>query len=551
MDPARLGYAVLFAFAGVVCLGVIPRARRLSDADTRRGLVALLVTCGGWALLTVGQVIAGSLAVKTSLYTIGLAFGFATVFPWLYFCSAYSGRRYHHNPTLRALAVACYLTVVGLKFTNPVHGLYFAATLDPTPFPHLVIQRSLLNWLTTVLAYLLSAAGFLMLFQVLRRSGYSTESLWVTVGFAALPVLPSVAAIVPGVAILDLSYEPIGVALFALGVLYFVEEKFTSVRRFGREQLFDEIADPVVVLDDEDRVLEYNEAAPALFPSLEGAVGQPLTDVAAQLTATPDESEVVSISTDGRERYFVRRTSELTVGAVRVGCVLVLTDVTELERNRRELTRQNAQLDDFAAAVDHELRNTVSLIEGYAEIAREHADDESTDDALAVIERTSARMAGIVGDLTTLARYGQTLDETKPCDLEQTVRAAWERTTPEGLTLTVEQSGTVTASPDRLTALFDAAFEFASVTGADNVTIGYEAGELTITTDGDPIPNDRCEAALNYNAAVPSAKAGMLLPNVRTLATVHGWQTALDPEYEDGVRIQITGIEDTAPPVET
>lgn len=548
MDPARIGYALLFGLAGAVCLGVIPRAQQLSDADTRRGLVGLLATSGGWALLTAAQVLADPLTVKTGLYTIGLAFGFATVFPWLYFCSAYSGRRYHRIRTFQILAGVIYLFTVGLKFTNSIHGLYFATTLDPMPFPHLVVQRSLLNWATTILAYGLSGVGFLMLFRVLRRSGYRTESLWITVGFAALPVVPSIATFVPGVGILDLSYEPVGVALFALGVLYFVEEKFMSVRRFGRERLFDEIADPVVVLDDDDQILEYNEAAVALFPSLNGAVGRPLVETAPPLTDTPDETEVVSLSTGGEERYFVRRTNELMVGTARIGYVLVLTDVTELERGRRELTRQNEQLDDFAAAVDHELRNTVSLIDGYAEIAREQSDDEATADALAVIERTSARMAGIVGDLKTLARHGQTIDTMEPCDVERIARGALERTGMEGLTLAVEGSGTVTASPDRLTALFEAVFEFAGVTNSTHVVVAHDDGELTITADGDPIPNGRCEEALDYNAAVPSAEAGMLLPNVRTLATVHGWETRLDPNYDEGVRIRLTGIADTGPP---
>ena len=539
----RLAYATAFGVAGLLCLAVLPRTRVLSDVDTRRGFAALLTLCGLWALTTVAQLLVDMAALKTALYTVGLTFGFATVFAWLYFCSAFAGRRFHREPVAQALALGAFLLVVGLKFTNPLHGRYFVATVNPTPFPHLVVQRLPLDLTITTFAYVLSAAGFYLLFQTLRRSEYRTQSLWVLVLAAGVPALPSIAAAVPGVALLDLNYEPIGVAVFGLGVVYFVEEKFVSIARFGRERLLDEIDDAVLVLDDDDRVLEYNTAALDTFPDLRDGMGRPLDEVAPEIAAVPEGSDVLTVRRDGEERYLVCRENELTVGTTDIGTVFALTDVTRLERSRRELRRQNEQLDDFAAAVDHELRNTVSLVEGYTSLARAETEDPAADEAMAVVERTAARMADIVGDLTTLARYGQTLDETVPCRLEAVTRTAWDRTDTSKMSLTIDGDATVQADPDRLAELFEAVFKFASVNGAGQVTVEYDGDTLGITEDGDPIPADRRGDAMDYNAAVPSAEARMLLPNAQTLATVHGWQTGLDPEYDAGVRLHITGID--------
>jgi signal transduction histidine kinase len=542
----RLAYATAFAVAGLLCLVVLPRTRLLSDVDTRRGFAALLALCGLWALTTAAQLLVDMVALKTALYTVGLSFGFATVFAWLYFCSAFAGRRFHREPVVQALALGVYLLVAGLKFTNPIHGRYFVVTTEPTPFPHLVVQRLPLDLTITAFAYVLSAAGFYLLFQTLRRSEYQTRSLWVLVLAAGLPALPSIAAAVPGVALLDLNYEPIGVAVFGLVVLYFVEEKFVAVSRFGRERLFDEIDDAVLVLDADDRVLEYNTAALDTFPDIRDGAGRPLNEVAPEIAAAPGDSDVLTIRRDGEERYLVCRESELAVGTTDIGTVFALTDVTQLERGRRELRRQNEQLDDFAAAVDHELRNTVSLVEGYTALARAETEDPAADEAMAVVERTAARMIGIVGDLTTLARYGQTLDETVPCRLEEVTRTAWERTDTGGMSLTIDGDATVQADPDRLAELFEAVFEFANLNGAGQVTVEYDGDTLSITEDGSPIPPNRRGAAMDYNAAVPSAETRMLLPNAQTLATVHGWQTSLDPEYDAGVRLRITGVDGEA-----
>ncbi len=34
----------------------------------------------------------------------------------------------------------------------------------------------------------------------------------------------------------------------------------------------------------------------------------------------------------------------------------------------------------------------------------------------------------------------------------------------------------------------------------------------------------------------------MKLPNVRSLANVHGWEVAIDTDYQDGVRVVVSGV---------
>ena len=47
-EPLFLACLLVFAVAALACFVSIRRAQAINDPDTRRGLVALLLTSGGW-----------------------------------------------------------------------------------------------------------------------------------------------------------------------------------------------------------------------------------------------------------------------------------------------------------------------------------------------------------------------------------------------------------------------------------------------------------------------------------------------------------------------
>ncbi|MFC7115059.1 hypothetical protein ACFQH2_08980 [Natronoarchaeum sp. GCM10025703] len=98
-----------FAAAAILCFLALLRARKVTDRDTRIGLMGLLTTSGCWSLSYVGYFVLPTDELTNIIYVLGLTVGFATVGWWLYFCSAYTGRTYHQNRQLRQLAVGVYL----------------------------------------------------------------------------------------------------------------------------------------------------------------------------------------------------------------------------------------------------------------------------------------------------------------------------------------------------------------------------------------------------------------------------------------------------------
>ena len=532
-----LVYALLFAVAGVVCTAGARHARRIEDVDTRHGLVALLATSGSWAVAHALLLLVPSTDLKTVVYLVGLILGFSTVFAWLYFCSAYTGRTYHRRSAYRRAAVALYLVVVAVKVTNPLHHLYFTTAVVAEPFRHLAIQQGLFHWIVTGLSYLLAGVGMFALFEAFTESEYDATPLAGLVALAGLPVVLDIVGYATPM-LLDMIHAPLGVAAFTLGVLFVFEDRFFAV------QLTGDVDGPTIFLDDDGRVREFNAAARRLFPALDDAVGEPTDAVPGLATALDAADDVVTVDVDGERRHYVVSENAFEVGQGSLGYIVVLSDVTRIERKRRELERHNRQLEDLSDGMRHELRNAVTVVRGNVRWAMARLEDGDVDgarDALRTATDTTDRTTQLMNDFATLAQYGRTMTDPVTVEFRDAVRAAWPEAEAGALdaSLTVEGDGTVEADPARFELLFARAFEFALDNGASTVVVEHRDDGVTITGDGDP-PTGDPERYFDYGDAVANTTRGTALPMVRTLAQVHGWHATVDPDYQHGVRLVVS-----------
>lgn len=529
-------YQVAFGLATLGSVVGLNRARRVTDHDTRRGLVGVLLASAVWAgsqtfLFTVPD---SELAI--SVYLAGLVAGFATVFAWLYFVSAYTGRTYHRNRTLRGLGLGAYLLVVGIKVTNPLHELYFRTTFVDEPFPHLAIQQGLLHWTITGFSYCLAAIGLFLLFELYGSADYDARGLAGLVALTGIPVVFDIVGYATD-AFVDVIYAPLGVAAFAIGTLYVYQDRFFAV------QLASEVDDAVVFLDDDDRIRDFNRQAASYFPDLEGAIGHPVASVPSLEESLDDTEGVYEHDRDGDRRYYLVSRETFELGRVAIGQLVLVTDVTDVESERREVKRQDDQLEEFAVGIRHELRNSLTVIRGHlanAADALEAGDVETARSSLSTATESAEHMTGTVDGLATFAQHAQTITDTEPVPFPDVAREARQRVDAPDLTVDVVGDGDVVADPTRLETMLAKTYEFAAATDADTVRVTLDADGFRVETDGLAIPDEDLDRAFDYGDAVPTAAAGMTLPGVRTLGRVQGFTVDLDPAYDDGVRIDVT-----------
>jgi PAS domain-containing protein len=627
LTPLSAVYVAAFTLATVGCVVAAWQARGVGGRDVRRGLVGLLVTSAVWAGAQAGGLAVTWRSGATALYVVGLVAGLSSVGAWLYFCSAFAGRSYHREPAYRRAALAVFLVVVAVKLTNPLHGLYYTIAVVNEPFTHVTVQHQALHWGVTVLAYGLSAVGLYQLFVTFRGSKVPTRSLAALTGVTALPVLLDVVAHVPGAPLLQVNYEPIGVAVFAVGTLFLAEETFERVCWTGSQQVLAVLDEAVLVVDDAGALRDFNAAAARLFPAVDDdGVGRPLETVAPAVAAVldteraapesgthtsgtpggsveprpesrssspsslegstttspsrPDDATGTGVQSDltdgtsepGPERgivsldrsdgagHYLVRTVPLTLGPQRVGRAVVCSDVTRVERQRRSLAsqgrrleRQRDQLEGFAAAVTHELRNVLAIAEGHTGVAGSALAAGDTDRATESIETVDDaldRMGQVVSDLTALARLGQPVSDPDTVDVRSTVASVEPDAAGADVELVVRGAGTICADAPRLRELVANGVHLAAGTDADRLAVVVRADGVDLVTDGATLDGS-ADRFFEYGQAVPTAETGMCGPNVQALARAHGWKVAVAPagattdddpipEGDVGIRIRVS-----------
>ncbi|SEH63645.1 Signal transduction histidine kinase [Halopenitus malekzadehii] len=207
-----------------------------------------------------------------------------------------------------------------------------------------------------------------------------------------------------------------------------------------------------------------------------------------------------------------------------------------IQRHREELERRSAQLEEFAGTVSHDLRNPLNVATGYLELARETGDDEYFDR----IEDALSRMDRLIGDVLTLAREGEGIDETKPVDLGAVARDAWGFVETSDAELVVDANRTVEADPNRLQQALENLYHNAVEHAGPDVTVRVEtiADGFAVADDGPGIPAGDREAVFEAGHSSDPDGTGYGLAIVETIAEAHGWDVRCGAGADGGARFE-------------
>jgi len=532
-------YVTTFGVAALACVGSLTRLQQITDPDTRRGLWALLATSGGWAAAHVGFLVSPTRPLKLGWYTLGLVLGLAAVGAWLYFCSAYTGRTYHQHPTYRLLAIGVYIVLVAVKVTNPVHQEYFTTTAVATPFPHLSVYTGPLHWTVMAFSYALAFVGYFMLLELFTEIDLDTRPLVALVGITALPVIFDLIGYTTPF-LIDITYEPLGVAVFAVGVI------FVYIDRFDAVQLAAERDTPVIALDADNNIRETNHAARTIFPALADAHRTRLETTLPEVADCLDSDDpILKHQQDGAPQYY--RLTEAPYGTVKAGLgrTIVFSDVTERERYRRELERQNDRLEQFASMVSHDLRNPLNVAQGRFKLLSEEVAQD--DDNAAAVERALTRMEELIEEILTLARDGQPVEQWDAVLLSSVVTDCWKLVETGDTDVRVEDDIAFRADPKRVQRLFENLFRNAVDHGGPDVTVTVGAlpdqSGFYVADDGPGIPDEERDSVFEPGFTTREEGTGFGLAIVAEIVGAHGWEVQITEGDTSGARFEIRGVE--------
>ncbi|WP_033343477.1 diguanylate cyclase [Catenuloplanes japonicus] len=357
---------VLFLAAAAVSAGIALVAwRRRTDASGFGAIAFLNAGLAGWSALDAAELAVRDPRPLEIIMAVSFVFVCAVVVGWLLLSYALADRVWHPSRRLILLLsiepALCVLTAL----TNPWHGLFVTGFRPAGLDGGLVATYGPLFWAHTVYSYAVLAFAF---YRVVRLWS-ATSSRYRAATFAVIISLPSAILNLVG-----LSMSGRLTDLTALGfvitapVMYWmvVRESMPGQAPVARRHVFEKIGDAVVVVGRDGRILDVNPAFEALIHLLatdrpDGLIGRTMIDLLGpattlmpgrELLTGADRDQTLENAYGSGLDLDVRTSRLFGRGGRCVGWAVVTRDVTDLNRQRRELARANDRLRDQLTTIE-------------------------------------------------------------------------------------------------------------------------------------------------------------------------------------------------------
>jgi signal transduction histidine kinase len=530
-----------------------------------RAFVAILVAGEVWMGAQAVHLLVPLANVQIVAATVERGGAFLAMTTFVVFVGRYTDRDFHRRwPVLVGL-----LTVnVGywlLAITNSVHGLLFTRTSQYTePFTYTALDLGIGYKALFFLNELLVGLSLLVLVLYLFATAHKTGLQLLLVVLAALSVslveIPGQLGLFPADGLYYATYGALPFILFMAVALFRV--RLLDVKPVARNTVIEDLRDPVLVVDDRRRVVDYNETATHVWPEIAddapGAFESVCPALADAVDVPPTDEDAtprISLPYDGQDRHYSVTVSVVSkAGDERTGWYsILLRDITELEQSRWQLEKQNERLDQVASTISHDLRNPINVATGRLELIESRIDGLDIDpeirdqlrDEIGSVENATDRMQDIIDDILTIAREGKTVDETEPVSLDATAHDAWANVDTRDARLVVADDRTLQADRSKLLTIFENLFRNALDHGPADVTVevGTTVDGFRVQDDGPGIPTEHADSVFEYGYTTSDGGTGLGLSIVKTMAESHGWAVRHDTDYDEGTRLVFDGLD--------
>ncbi|AUG46624.1 PAS domain-containing sensor histidine kinase [Haloarcula taiwanensis] len=477
--------------SGVVGMGVAFLVWLHRDRPGAGPLAVFVVAASLWAVTYGIELAVPGLATMERLVQVQLTLSVIIPVAWLVTVIEYTGHPHWLTQRRTALLLIEPAVFVTLVWSNHAHeliwsgrGTQYVSASSVT----LVPAYEVVYWGHMSYILLLILAGGVLLLRMLFRSNqvFQGQGLALLLAIA----VPTVVQTLFVLGVLPTAFDPTSLGYVASGAVLSVAilrgqllDVAPVTRELGREAIFTEMDDMVIIVDDERRIVDINAAATALLDGDQTAVlGRSLSQTSPTLAETvpgPGEQTQTEMALDrgGSVRYYDVRVIPLyrAYGVVS-GHLISLRDITD--RRQRE-----QRLDVLNRLLRHDIRNEMNVVKGNADLLRDTADTDERER----LDRIISTVDDIVDRSNKIGRVTEALETEQHSPtalrqlLESVVSDARDRHPDVAITLTCEDDIWIRGGPSVLIALeelVENAVEHQAA-DADRVTV-----EITATRAG-------------------------------------------------------------------
>lgn len=211
-----------------------------------------------------------------------------------------------------------------------------------------------------------------------------------------------------------------------------------------------------------------------------------------------------------------------------------------LKEREQTVRRERDRLDEFASLMSHDLRNPLTVANGYLELASSDVESPHLDRVQNALER----METLISDMLILAREGWQHADPEPVVLSDAVRNAWAIIDTKDATLSMETEITIEADQTQIGRLLENLIGNAILHGGDavTVTIGALQDGFYIADSGTGIDPEEREDIFNTGYSTSEEGTGFGLAIVAAVAEAHDWEVTTTESQAGGARFEIHGV---------
>ena len=320
------------------------------------------------------------------------------------------------------------------------------------------------------------------------------------------------------------------------------------------QTLIDCMAEGVIALSEDARVIRMNRSARALLELLDTPAFAPVNSVVSdnKLRSILEDSVIRPGNSDEVEvngRHLLVSSRALDLGGV-VTTLLDISEIRRLEQVRR----------DFVANASHELKTPLTSIRGYAETLLDDDPPEKLKlEFLTSIRKNTLRLEHLVEDLLDLSKLesGGWTGRRESVDTKEVAQEAWQvvRDIEDKEEISFDILGDLRVMGDReglfhvFRNLLENSIRHTDSGGSINVSMALTQDsmvEVVISDDGDGIPAESLPRIFERFYRADSARArdfggtGLGLAIVRHLVSEMGGEVVAESQLGQGTTVRFT-----------